>query len=208
MGKIGIIDYGSGNFMSVQNALDYLGYSPIHIKSAKDMVNCSHIILPGVGAYASAMRKLMALNLVEAITEQVMAKKKPFLGICVGMQLLATVGKEFEEYPGLGFIEGSVEKLDVNAMGLPLPHMGWNDVQVVKKDSLLFKGMKERPCFYFVHSYYFNPRSSSNIAAYCQYGDSFSAVIEQDNLFGVQFHPEKSQHDGLHVLRNFCNIGS
>ena len=163
-------------------------------------------ILPGVGAYAAAMTKVESLSIIESLTEQVRIRKKPFLGICVGMQLLSNVGKEFVEYPGLGYIAGSVEKLKTEPYDLPLPHIGWNNLHIEKNGSLLFKDMAEEPHFYFVHSYHFIPEEPNVISATCDYGCTFAAAIEQDNIFGVQFHPEKSQYDGLQLLKNFAAI--
>jgi glutamine amidotransferase len=121
------------------------------------------------------------------------------------MQVLATLGREFEDYPGLGYIEATVDRIQVERHGLPLPHMGWSELQVAHP-SPLFAGMSERPIFYFVHSYHLIPRARDIVLATCNYGDDLVAVVEKDNVYGVQFHPEKSQHDGLRLLKNFAGL--
>jgi glutamine amidotransferase len=151
------------------------------------------------------MRKLEKLNLVDEIRYQISEKKKPFLGICVGMQLLASLGTEFEEYAGIGAIPGIVQKMNTKDEGLILPHMGWNTVHPTRT-SLLFHDMTPSPIFYFVHSYHFVPTSSQVVLAQCNYGNDFVAVIQHENIFGVQFHPEKSQHHGLQLLKNFAAV--
>lgn len=201
--KIGLIDYGAGNFTSVYNALQFLGLDVIRVTASEQMEQVSRIILPGVGAFASAMRKLESLRLVDELRLQLTEYHKPFLGICVGMQVLATLGREFEDYHGLGFIPGVVERIPAEQHGNLLPHIGWNELTLTRP-SLLFAGMPEKPIFYFVHSFHLQPQVPDSILATCKYGVDVVAVVEHDNIYGVQFHPEKSQHDGLRLLKNFA----
>lgn len=203
MARIGLIDYGAGNFSSVRNALDYLRLEVIELRNRAQFETATHLILPGVGAFASAMRRLEQLNLVDELKEQVLVRKKPFLGICVGMQVLASLGREFKESLGLGFIEGTVDKIDGEGHGLRLPHVGWNELNLIRS-SPLFARMNGVPTFYFVHSYHLLPKERSVIVATCEYGTEVVSVVEKDNIYGVQFHPEKSQHDGLQLLKNFA----
>lgn len=204
MPKLGLINYGSGNYASVYNALEHLGHAPFEITAPKQMNSASHLIVPGVGAFPTAMQKLQQLDLVDELRTQVLDRQKPYLGICVGMQILADVGFEFEECNGLGLIPGSVQALSVGA-DLPVPHMGWNDLQTHRECPLLQK-MPEPSSFYFVHSFEFNANSPDVTTASCNYGTSITACVQQDNIFGVQFHPEKSQRHGLQLLENFASL--
>jgi glutamine amidotransferase len=205
MGAIGLIDYGAGNFTSVFNALRFLEFDVIRVTEPSQMNQVSHLILPGVGAFPTAMRKLESLHLVEELRRQLLENQKPFLGICVGMQVLGSLGREFENYPGLGFVPGVVDLIPADQHGLRLPHIGWNELTVTRP-SPLFAGMSDKPIFYFVHSYQLRPESPENVLATCRYGVEVVAVVERANIFGVQFHPEKSQHDGLRLLRNFASL--
>jgi len=205
MARIGLIDYGAGNFSSVRNALDYLRLEVIELRNPAHFETATHLILPGVGAFASAMRRLEQLDLVDTLKEQVLVKRRPFLGICVGMQVLASRGREFEEYPGLGFIEGTVDKINGQGHGLRLPHIGWNELNLIRS-SPLFARMNGLPTFYFVHSYHLVPKEKGVIVATCEYGAEVVSVVEKDNIYGVQFHPEKSQRGGLQLLKNFALI--
>lgn len=204
--KIGLINYGAGNFTSVFNAFKFLEIEAIEINVPDQFNEVSHIVLPGVGAFAAAVRKLEALKLLDAIKEHILIQKKFFLGICVGMQILADVGLEFEKYAGLGVISGKVDKINTSNGGLKLPHIGWNEVHVTDKACYLFNDMPERPIFYFVHSYCFRPQHLDKILATCNYGEEITAAIGENNIFGVQFHPEKSQHNGLQLLNNFASL--
>lgn len=200
---VGILDYGGGNVSSVFNALEYLQIAVEIISAPQQMKKVSHIILPGVGAFRSVMDKMAKTGFIDELREEVVVDKKPFLGICVGMQVLASIGTEFEESEGLGLISGTVERIDAETHGLRLPHIGWNHLSI-ERESTLFHGMDAEPIFYFVHSYHFVPKNSSATVASCEYGERVVAAVEADNLFGVQFHPEKSQYDGLKLLRNFA----
>lgn len=199
-----IIDYGYGNIHSVAKALERIGVSNILISSnPKDIEASDHIVLPGVGAYAQCMGGLSAIDgMIDAIKSKVLDQKTPFLGICVGMQLLADCGKEFETTDGLGFIPGEVTRLKPNSHDFKIPHMGWNNV--THNGNEIFEKAWHGPQedVYFVHSYAFRAANQNDIAASCEYGgDTFAAAVEKDNIFGVQFHPEKSQNAGLALLK-------
>ena len=157
MASIGLIDYGVGNFSSVLNALQHLGLNVVELREPEQFPDTTHLILPGVGAFATAMRKLERLHLIEALEEDVIHKGKPFLGICLGMQILADTGSEFESYPGLAYISGTSDEIEARALSLPVPHMGWNQLEF-HRQSLLFAEMELAPSFYVVHSYQLYPR--------------------------------------------------
>jgi glutamine amidotransferase len=202
MASVCILDYGSGNVKSVFNLLSTLIDDVIISNAPAVIANASHIVLPGVGAFGTAMRKIRETLPLDALGQAVLTEKKPFLGICVGMQVMASRGVEFGEHAGLGWIAGSVEKLDVN--DLPLPHVGWNNV-ICKQASPLLEGLGSDPDFYFVHSFVFNVENPQHMLATTHYGEEFCSVIQQENLFGVQFHPEKSQRTGIKLMKNFLS---
>lgn len=207
MSKIGVIDYGSGNFTSVWNSLSRLSDNLLRIKNGSDLINCSHIILPGVGAYNSAMDKLNDLNITDGLLNEILIRKKPFLGICVGMQIMCEKGFEFKECKGLELIKGYVDEFE-KKNDLILPHMGWNEIEDYE-NQMLFKDIdKEDPTFYFVHSYHLYTNDQSIKCTYTNYGYNFISAVEKENIFGVQFHPEKSQFNGLTVLKNFIEINA
>lgn len=197
---IAIIDYGAGNLFSVKNALDFLGIESQFSNEKAFIEKADALILPGVGAFPSAMKMLNSTGLVETIKEQ--AKTKPLLGICLGMQMLFEKAYEFEEADGLGLIKGKVDK--IVAPGLNIPHMGWNKLEKMN-DCALLKGISNDEYVYFVHSYqaYCNDES---ISAYCEYGGKIPALVYNKNVFGAQFHPEKSGQTGLKILRNFADL--
>ncbi len=198
---IAVIDYGAGNIFSVKNALDHLGYKNILTKSETDIRNADAIILPGVGAFPWAMKMLSESGLVDTIKTE--AKKKPFLGICLGMQLLFDKGFEFEECNGLGLIKGYVDK--INEPDLVIPHMGWNKLEI-NHDCPLFNGLSEEEYVYFVHSYKAFC-DDENLFAYCEYGHKVPALVSDGKtVFGAQFHPEKSGKTGLKILENFVML--
>ena len=203
MTKICILDYGSGNVRSVFNAFSTFA-DPIISNSVKDIRNSSHLILPGVGSFAGAMANIRSKIDIDELKKQI-ALGKLFLGICVGMQVLATIGHEFEKTNGLGLIEGEVVSMDSH--GESLPHVGWNSVRQ-QRTSELFNGIPDNKDFYFVHSYKFQKQDQkqSSELGLTSYGQDFISVINEQNIFGVQFHPEKSQSHGLNLLRNFSRI--
>ncbi|MDE7229179.1 MAG: imidazole glycerol phosphate synthase subunit HisH [Oscillospiraceae bacterium] len=197
---IAIIDYGAGNLFSVKNALDFLGFENKVTASANDLRSADRLILPGVGAFPDAMRMLNQSGLVGVIKEE--AAKKPLLGICLGMQMLFEKGYEFGETDGLGFIKGSVKLM--TPKGLPIPHIGWNSLEFNEKCPLL-DYCRDGEYVYFVHSYAAHC-SPENIAAYCDYGMDIPALVFSGNVFGAQFHPEKSGETGLNILRRFNEL--
>lgn len=202
--SIAIVDYQMGNLRSVQKALEHAGYQATVTSHADELAAADKIILPGVGAFGDAIRELKSRDLVEPILEAIQ-KGKPFLGICLGLQLLFEVGREGGEHKGLGVLPGSVERFP-RSDELKVPHMGWNQVIVEQPDCPLFKGVPETAYFYFVHSYYVVPQQSSVHWLDCEYGIRFCAAIWRDNLFATQFHPEKSQANGLQILKNFGEL--
>jgi glutamine amidotransferase len=210
MTRLAIIDYGSGNVRSVSRALAAAAHgagidvdialtdSPEAIRSA------DRIVLPGVGHYADCAAGLASRKgVTEAMTEAVMRSGRPFLGVCVGMQLMADVGREDVETKGLGWIPGVVERIRPKG-SLPVPHMGWNVLTDIKPHPVL-AGLGDEPHVYFVHSYVLAAANLAHVAARCDYGGSFVAAVARDNLFGTQFHPEKSQRAGQKLLANFLN---
>ncbi|MEG0615154.1 MAG: imidazole glycerol phosphate synthase subunit HisH [Oscillospiraceae bacterium] len=197
---IAIIDYGAGNIFSVKNALDFIGLPNILTSDKAEISKADGIILPGVGAFPNAMKMLNNSGLTDLIKEE--AKKKPFLGICLGMQMLFEKGYEFSETDGLGLIQGSVEKMKSNS--LRIPHIGWNKLDIAN-DCPLLKNIGENEYVYFVHSYKANC-DIKNVSAYCDYGSKVPALVFKDNIFGAQFHPEKSGKTGLKILKNFGGL--
>lgn len=201
---IAIVDYGMGNKHSVYNALKYIGVDPVITRDAGEIMKAERIILPGVGAFGAAMDNIRRFGILEILHEEVKIKGKPFLGICLGMQLLAEKGTEKGIFEGLGWMSGKIHKLQPGDDSLKLPHVGWNDIEI-KQDVPLFKGLKKEKAFYFVHSYVFHLTDRNNLAAKSHYGVPFTAAVIKDNIFATQFHPEKSQKNGLMVLENFVN---
>ena len=201
--KVCVLDYGSGNVRSVFNMLRTITDDVVVSNGPDDISSATHIVLPGVGAFGAAMGKIKAAIPLPVLEEAVFRGKKPFLGICVGMQVLSEKGYEFGEHAGLGWIAGVVDKLD--ARTLPLPHVGWNNIEVVR-DIPLLAGLGSNRDFYFVHSYVFKERDAAHVIARTEYGAAFNAIIAKDNIFGVQFHPEKSQKAGKALLGNFIRL--
>ncbi len=196
---IAIIDYGAGNLFSVKNALDFIGEESIITSEKNEIISAHSIILPGVGAFPDAMKMLKKADLIDTIKEQ--AKKKPLLGICLGMQVLFDEGLEFEETKGLSLIEGSVDRIKTD---LKIPHMGYNQLEINKQSPLL-KGLNEFDSVYFVHSF-MAYTDSENVLAYCDYNIKIPALVQKGNVYGAQFHPEKSGEVGLAILRNFGGL--
>ncbi|OGS72945.1 MAG: imidazole glycerol phosphate synthase, glutamine amidotransferase subunit [Flavobacteria bacterium RIFCSPLOWO2_12_FULL_35_11] len=199
-----IVDYGLGNLLSVAKAFQEVsGDKKVAVsRNAKELETATHIVLPGVGNFVTGMRYLNDLELVEPLTVQVVQKKKPFLGICLGMQLLAEVGEESGETSGLSWISGRARRLRTG--GLKIPHIGWNDVEIMNPYPL-FQGISRSREFYFVHSYCLDC-PHEYVVARCTYGDTFTAAIQKDNIYATQFHPEKSRDAGLKLLKNFLSI--
>ncbi|MCM1315560.1 MAG: imidazole glycerol phosphate synthase subunit HisH [Muribaculaceae bacterium] len=198
---IAIIDYGAGNIFSVKNALDYLGLDSRLVSDSDSIKNADAVILPGVGAFPSAMKMLENSGLIDTIKEQ--AKIKPFLGICLGMQLIFEKGYEFEECDGLGLIKGSVCKME--SENLIIPHMGWNKLEILNNCKLL-EGLGDNEYVYFVHSYKAEC-DDKDISAYCDYGGRVPALVHDGRfVYGAQFHPEKSGETGLKILKNFGGL--
>lgn len=202
---IGVINYGSGNFRSVVNVLNFLEINFSEINNHKNIKNCTHIILPGVGSYSDLMLRLKKINLLEELRYQILEKKTFFLGICVGMQVLSSFGSENEKTNGLNLIEGVVEKIPTN--NFKLPNIGWHSITLKKKNSKLFANILDSEMFfYFVHSYYFKLKNNNECSSFIEYDGRISASVEKNNIYGVQFHPEKSQIGGCKLLRNFCKL--
>lgn len=189
------------------NAIEYLGYDFVVSNNKAELERCSHIILPGVGAYAKSMCNLKKNGLTEILKELVLGDGKYFLGVCVGMQILTAWGNEFGGAPGLGWIKGKTRKLELEE-SLNLPHVGWNEVLDYPDNFVLFRDMPctGAPSFYFVHSYVVSPEEETDCRAYTVYGERFLSALQKANIFGVQFHPEKSQQNGLKLLDNFCSL--
>lgn len=200
-----LIDYGAGNLYSVEKALKFVGAQVEVTGRAEDLERADKLILPGVGAFGDCMKNLSATGLIPVIREQV-EKKKPLLGICVGLQILFESGEESPGVEGLGIFKGEVKK--IRAENLKIPHMGWNAIKFPKKNfsSKLLKNLPEKPYFYFVHSFHAVPEDKNLITAVTDYGEEITAAAEFENIFATQFHPEKSGDVGLQVLKNFCEM--
>ncbi len=210
--KIGIIDYGSGNLHSIQKACEHAAartrsdYSVSLITHPEALKGVGYIVLPGVGAYGDCMRGLQAIpGMVDALKLDTYTKRKPFLGICVGMQLLSTIGEEHGEHEGLGWIPGKVTKLTPEDDTLKIPHMGWNTLHFDQHHPL-FKHVPEESHVYFVHSYHMLPENKDYMIATTDYGGTVTAAVARENIMGVQFHPEKSQQVGLQIIENFLRM--
>ncbi len=200
---ITIVDYGLGNLRSVHCALRRIGAESIITSDAGEVSTADGVILPGVGAFWRAMENLRELGLTEVVLEYV-RNGKPLLGICLGMQLLFSESDEHGRHEGLGIIPGKVKRF-VESQPLKIPHMGWNEVRQ-KTSSPLLTGVKDGAFFYFAHSCYVVPDESSAVIGSTDYGLTFASVVQAENVFGVQFHPERSGLDGLTILENFCKI--
>lgn len=200
---IAIIDYDAGNMKSVEKAIAYLGEQVIVTRDPEKILHSDKVILPGVGAFGDAMAKLKEYQLIPVI-HKVVEKGIPFLGICLGMQLLFSSSEESEGVQGLGILPGRIKKFPEQE-GLKIPHMGWNDIKV-REDSRLFQGLPEEPYVYFVHSYYLEAEEEELVAAVTEYGIPFHAAVERGNIFACQFHPEKSAEVGLKILENFIQL--
>ena len=199
-----VVDYGMGNLRSVLNAFSALRANAVVSHQKEEIEGADAYILPGVGAFGEAMRALHALNLINVLSEQVLRRRKPLLGICLGMQLIAQDAEEMGCHDGLGWIPGHVKRLEPGA-DFRVLHIGWNDVAIAKKDPM-FLNLQEDRNFYFVHSYHVVCDDAS-VAATCQYGaTAIVAALQNGNIFATQFHPEKSQANGLRLLRNYIEF--
>jgi len=204
---IAIIDYGAGNLRSVVNAFEAIGQNPRVTGDPGDLAGAAAIVLPGVGAFGDGMKTLRRMRLVDALQEQVLGKKKPYLGICLGLHFLARMSFEHGSHEGLGWIDGSVQKIVPGDDKYRIPHMGWNNIHL-ERPCPLFAGLEAEPTFYFVHSYHLVVAEgwSEVVTSTCRHGISITASVQKDNIYAVQFHPEKSQRNGLTVLENFVQL--
>lgn len=204
---IHIVDYGAGNLRSVQNAVESLGREVVVVTGPEGLSAARAIILPGVGAYGDCYGALAQAGFIPALNECVLQRKIPFLGICLGMQLMAERGLEHGSFPGLGWVKGTIRAIEPPTPEIRVPHMGWNDV-AIKRSSPILHDIKDGSSFYFVHSYFLpaNDSDPDAIIGTTEHGESIGAVIGRDNFFGVQFHPEKSQQNGLKLIKNFLEF--
>jgi imidazole glycerol-phosphate synthase subunit HisH len=208
-----VIDYGMGNLCSIEKALKKIDVDYIISNDKKLMKKATHIILPGVGYFEYGMKNLNKLGMIEALREEVLVKKKPLLGICLGMQLLFNKSEEGNPIDGLGFVDGNIKKFSFdkkNCAKLKIPHIGWNNVlrgNDNRSDIAIFAGIDDDSNFFFVHSYHavLNKKEMAEIAL-TDYGYPFVSVVQKENIYGTQFHPEKSQKKGLKILENFASI--
>jgi glutamine amidotransferase len=200
---IAIIDYDAGNLKSVEKAFIHLGEEAVITRDKQQIRNADKVILPGVGSFGDAMSKLHHYQLVEVIKE-VVEKETPFLGICLGLQLLFERSDECDGVEGLSILKGEILRIP-ESKGLKIPHMGWNSLQI-NENAKLFQGLPEQAYVYFVHSYYLKARDENDVAATTQYSTLIHASVEKDNVFACQFHPEKSGEVGLKILKNFAAL--
>lgn len=198
---IAIIDYGMGNLRSVQKGFEKVGYPAEIVRDPKDILNAPAVVLPGVGAFGDAMANLREAGMVDAILEFVKTGK-PFLGICLGLQLMFEASEEFGQHQGLGIFPGRVRLFPP---GLKVPHIGWNQIEI-QKESPILQGIDNLSAFYFVHSYYVDPANDEVITTLTDYGVKYTSIASKDNIFGIQFHPEKSSTLGLKILKNFGEL--
>ena len=197
---IAIIDYDAGNIKSVEKALLSIGETPVLTRDPEVILQADHIILPGVGSFGDAMENLNKFGLIDVIHEAI-NRKIPFLGICLGLQLLFESSEETPGVAGLGILKGKIVRIP-EGPGLKIPHMGWNSLNV-RKGAALFKVLEKEPYVYFVHSYYLQAEDPKIVAATAEYGVTIHASVEKENVFACQFHPEKSSKTGLAILKNF-----
>ncbi len=202
--SVAILDYGLGNVRSVLNALTLMGVVAHITGDPAQIAAATHLILPGVGSFVQGMEGLEKGGLLPVLQEEIMKKKKPILGICLGMQLFATEGFEHGHTAGLNFISGKAIKLEVKDT-VRLPHIGWNDVRM-SGTHVIGRGFDHQSAFYFVHSYHLVPNDPGVIAGVCEYGQTFAALVEKGNIFGAQFHPEKSHDGGIRIFSNFLGL--
>ena len=202
---VAVIDTKLGNLRSVVNALEAIECRATIARKPSETQDASHIILPGVGTFGEGMQNLSQEGWIDHLHEEVLGRRKFFLGICLGMQLLGTTGFEHGHHQGLDWIAGTVDRIQTHDPALRVAHVGWNTVTAVRPDPL-WEGLGEGATFYFVHSYHLRPDSPQDALAICRHGSDLVVAIRRDNIMGVQFHPEKSQDDGLRLLRNFVSL--
>jgi glutamine amidotransferase len=200
---IAIIDYDAGNIKSVEKAIQYLGEDAVITRDRDLILNSDKVILPGVGSFGDAMAKIREYDLVNTIYD-VVDKKTPFLGICLGLQLLFKTSEESEGVTGLGLLDGRIIRIP-DAPGLKIPHMGWNSLDI-KQGATLFQGIEDQSYVYFVHSYYLQAEHEEDVAATTVYSTKIHASVEHENIYACQFHPEKSSRVGLQILKNFIQL--
>ena len=200
---VAIIDYDAGNIKSVEKALKVLGYEAILTRDREKLLQADHVILPGVGAFGDAMEKLHSYGLVDVIHE-IVENKIPFLGICLGLQLMFESSEETPGVEGLSLLKGKIVRIP-EACGLKIPHIGWNSLKY-PNSGRLFQGINEDAYVYFVHSYYLRAQERGIVKATTEYGTLIDASVEKDNVFGCQFHPEKSSDVGMKILQNFLEV--
>ncbi len=203
--QVVVIDYGMGNLQSVLRAFEECGADVIISDQPASLKTASHIVLPGVGAFSDAMNQIHAMGWHDAIRHEAIQSHVPLLGICLGMQLLADTGCEGGQTQGLGLVPGTVQKLVPDTPQTHIPHVGWNEFHRVQ-DHPLFEGIADGTDFYFVHSYHFKPASGQHAIGSTPYCGGFVSAVQSDNIFGVQFHPEKSHRPGFRIIENFLNI--
>ena len=203
---IAIIDYGLGNVRAFANVYHKLNIPAIIVKQAEDLKNARKVILPGVGAFDHAMQMLGKSGMRQILKDIVLHRHMPVLGVCVGMQMLACSSEE-GRLPGLGWIDGVVKRFNFSSLKRPLrvPHMGWNNIKALKKNDL-FNELDHDGRFYFLHSYYFHCHKSEDVLAVTDYGGEFASAVHSGNIYGVQFHPEKSHQWGIQLLKNFADL--
>lgn len=206
MKRVGIIDYRMGNLTSVFNAFRAVGADVEIVDHPARLESFTHIVLPGVGAFGEGMARLRTEGWVNVMERLVRREGRPFLGICLGMQLLASHGTEHGDFEGLGWVPGDVVRLPDHGESLRIPHIGWNDAVPVRHDACYREGFAEAGVFYFVHSFHLVPKDPMVVDGWCEYGTKFAASLSFGNLWAVQYHPEKSQKAGLQVLRNFLTV--
>ena len=200
---IAFIDYDAGNLKSVEKALLSLGQETLVTRDRQELLGADKVILPGVGNFGDAMGKLRAYGL-EPVIQEIAKRRIPFLGICLGLQLLFEESEEAPGVPGLGILKGKILRIPAEE-GLKIPHIGWNSLEL-QNEGKLFEGLEEEPYVYFVHSYYLKAEDESIVKAVTEYGTRIHASVEQDNVFACQFHPEKSSSTGLQILKNFADL--
>ena len=201
---IGIVDYGMGNLLSVYNAFVAIGEDVKICQNPDDLVNMSHIVLPGVGSFNKCMSNILDRGFYGILNDLALNEKRPILGICLGMQLMTNNSTEGRSCKGFEWIDSEVTRIELKKE-IKIPHIGWNSLDVCN-DSLLLTGLSNEPDFYYVHSYQMKCTGDEDVIATCNYGQKITSIVNKDNIYGVQFHPEKSQDNGLILLENFAAI--